>query len=197
MLPEAAPPLSPPAGPGGWRGPWTVSEGGWESGGRLTSVPSVSSSFPPVSLPDPLMSSSRSCQALLSLAPRPKAEALAQPPYQKPHPCTLPATQPSPAPNKWCNQRQLFKLGERSPPRLSPASEGGGGLAGRTPESWAAFSEPWGLLLQPLSHIANPGQGLDDPAFRDLSLSSFAFFFAASVQSPVPTPTPPPIIIGG
>lgn len=39
-----------------------------------------------------------------------------------------------PCPNKWCNQRQLFKLGERSPPSLHPPSgqegaELGGGLA--------------------------------------------------------------------
>lgn len=57
-----------------------------------------------------------------ALSPRLKATALTQSLYQKPHPRALPDTLPFPAPNKWCNQRQLFKLGERSPPSLHPAS---------------------------------------------------------------------------
>lgn len=119
---------------------------------------------------------------------------------RSPTPVHFPPRTPSPAPSKWCNQRQLFKLGERSPPSLYPASGGGGRgrvenlLAG--PQNPGHLAECWGLHLQPLPCAINTGQGLRAPAFLGLSLLSFPGLFCSSPIS-CAFPTPSPIIIRG
>lgn len=105
----------------------------------------------------------------------------------------FPNTPPSSAPSKWCNQRQLFKLGERSPPSLYSAGWGCGGLSGGTPEPWVAGS----LLGSPVPvsapmAILGPEQGL--PACSGLSLFSSLDWPCCC---PGPGLTPPPIIIRG
>lgn len=148
-----------------------------------------------------MLSAHRSSRVpFLSSEPQAKGHQLLLSLYTRsPTPVHFPPPPPSPAPSKWCNQRQLFKLGERSPPSFYFTSGGGRWgvedlLAG--PQNPGQLAECWGLHLQPLPCFVNLGQGLGARALFGLSLF---FFLGLSCSSPMPCalPTPLPVIIRG